>query len=172
MPTQRPLDSFARDNLPPREQWPVFLLDRPEFQYPERFNCAVTLLDDQVKAGHGQKPCILAPGTEWTYVDLLAQVNRVANVLVDQFGLAPGNRVLLRAPNNPMMAATYLAVIKAGGIVVATMPLLRAKELSYPIQKAEIALALCDGKLAEEMEKAKAAAPSLKRVVYWGTGSG
>ncbi len=102
MPTPRPLDSFARDNLPPREQWPVFLLDRPEFQYPERLNCAVTLLDDQVEAGHGQKPCILAPGTEWTYADLLAQVNRIANVLVGQFGLAPGNRVLLRAPEQSL----------------------------------------------------------------------
>ena len=104
MPTQRPLDSFARDNLPPREQWPVFLLDRPEFHYPDRFNCAVTLLDDHVAAGHGQRPCILAPGTEWTYADLLEQVNRIANVLVGP-RLVPGNRVLLRAPNNPMMVA-------------------------------------------------------------------
>ena len=79
-----------------------------------------------VAAGHGQRPCILSPDVGWTYDDLLAQVNRIANVLVGRFGLAPGNRVLLRAPNNPMMVATYLAVIKAGGIVVATMPLLRA----------------------------------------------
>jgi 2-aminobenzoate-CoA ligase len=90
-------------------------------------------------------------------------------VLVGKLGLVTGGRVLLRSANNPMMVATYLAVLKAGGIVVATMPLLRARELAYPIQKAEVALALCDGKLADEMEKAKAIAPALKRIVYWGT---
>ena len=170
MPTQRPLDSFARDNLPPREQWPVFLLDRPEFHYPDRFNCAVTLLDDHVTAGHGQKPCILAPGTEWTYADLLEQVNRIANVLVDQFGLAPGNRVLLRAPNNPVMVATYLAVIKAGGIVVATMPLLRARELATIIEKAQISIAICDARLVDELEKAARSEPVLKATVLFGDG--
>ncbi len=96
-------------------------------------------------------------------------MNRIANVLVGQLGLVTGGRVLLRSANNPMMVATYLAVLKAGGIVVATMPLLRAKELAYPIQKARVALALCDGKLADEMEKAKAVAPELKRIVYWGS---
>jgi 2-aminobenzoate-CoA ligase len=82
--------------------------------------------------------------------------------------MVPGDRVLLRAPNNPMMAAAYLAVIKAGGVVVGTMPLLRAKEIGYPLAKAKIRFALCDARLAEEMEKAKAAAPALERVVYWG----
>ena len=98
-------------------------------------------------------------------------MNRIANVLVGKLGLVTGGRVLLRSANNPMMVATYLAVIKAGGIVVATMPLLRAKELAYPIQKAEITLALCDGKLADEMEKAKPAAPGLSACVYWGNGA-
>ena len=106
----------------------------------------------------------------YTYRELQQLVNRIANVLVGKLGLVTGGRVLLRSANNPMMVATYLAVLKAGGIVVATMPLLRAKELAYPIQKAKIALALCDGKLADEMEKAKAAAPELKRMVYWGSG--
>jgi 2-aminobenzoate-CoA ligase len=104
----------------------------------------------------------------YTYRELQALVNRICNVLVGRLGLVPGGRVLLRSANNPMMVATYLAVIKAGGVCVATMPLLRAKELAYPIQKAEITLALCDGKLAEEMEKAKLAAPELQRIVYWG----
>src|SRR5262249_10064320 len=103
-----------------------------------------------------------------TYDELAVRVNRIANVLTRDLGLVPGNRVLLRAPNNPMMVAAYLAVIKAGGVVVATMPLLRAKELAYPIAKATIALALCDARLADELEKAKAAAPDLQRIVYWG----
>ena len=84
-------------------------------------------------------------------------MNRIANVLTRDLGLVPGNRVLLRAPNSPMMVAAYLAVIKAGGVVVATMPLLRAKEIAYPLDKAKIALALCDHRLADEMEKARAA---------------
>ncbi|MCP8937977.1 benzoate-CoA ligase family protein [Alsobacter sp. SYSU M60028] len=166
----RPVDSFARDNLPPREQWPVFLLDRPEFQYPKRFNCAVALVDDQVAAGRGDSPCILAPGVNWSYAELAERVNRIANVLVDRFGLAPGNRVLLRAPNNPMMVATYLAVIKAGGVVVATMPLLRARELATIAAKARIGLAVCDARLTAELDKARATVPELATVVTFGDG--
>jgi 2-aminobenzoate-CoA ligase len=95
-------------------------------------------------------------------------VSRIANVLTRDFGLVPGNRVLLRGPNNPMMVASILAVMKAGGVVVATMPLLRAKELSYAVGKARIALALCDARLADEMEKTRPLAPGLKQIVYWG----
>ena len=91
-------------------------------------------------------------------------------MLTRDLGLVPGNRVLLRAPNTPMMVAAYLAVIKAGGVVVATMPLLRAKELSYAVAKAEITLALCDARLADEMEKARPRRAELERVVYWGDG--
>ena len=97
-----------------------------------------------------------------TYAQLAERVNRIANVLTRDFALVPGNRVLLRGPNNPMMVASILAVIKAGGVVVATMPLLRAKELSYAVGKAKIALALCDMRLADEMEKTKPLAPALK----------
>src|SRR6188768_1969591 len=165
------LDTFARDNLPPRAQWPDFLFDLPELKYPERMNCAVELLDRWVASGEGDRPCLISPTESLSYAQVAERVNRIANVLTRDLGLLPGHRVLLRGPNNPMMVATYLAVIKAGGIVVATMPLLRAKELSYPIQKAEITIALCDGKLSEEMEKAKAAAPGLKHVVYWGNGA-
>ena len=165
------VDTFAQQHLPPRELWPEFIFTRPELRYPPRLNCVSYFLDRWVEQGHGEAPCVISPAISYTYRELQALVNRIANVLVGKLGLVRGGRVLLRSANNPMMVATYLAVIKAGGIVVATMPLLRAKELSYPIQKAEIALALCDGKLAEEMEKAKAAAPGLKRVVYWGNGA-
>jgi 2-aminobenzoate-CoA ligase len=162
------VDSFARDHLPPRELWPEFIFTRPELQYPPRLNCVVPFLDRWVAEGRGDEPCILSPEVSYTYRELQQLVNRIANVLVGQLGLVTGGRVLLRSANNPMMVATYLAVLKAGGIVVATMPLLRAKELAYPIQKAKVALALCDGKLSDEMEKAKAAAPELKCIVYWG----
>lgn len=165
------VDTFAQQHLPPRELWPEFIFTRPELRYPPRLNCVSYFLDRWVEQGHGDAPCVISPAVSYTYRELQALVNRIANVLVGKLGLVPGGRVLLRSANNPMMVATYLAVIKAGGIVVATMPLLRAKELSYPIQKAEIALALCDGKLSEEMEKAKAAAPTLRRVVYWGNGA-
>ncbi|MCZ8106767.1 MAG: AMP-binding protein [Burkholderiales bacterium] len=162
------VDSFARDNLPPQAQWPHFLLDRPEFAYPPRFNCAVSFLDDMVAKGFGPRDCILSPEGRWTYSDLLGQVNRIAAVLTGRFGLEPGNRVLLRAPNNPMMVATYLAVIKAGGVVVATMPLLRAKELATIIEKAKITHAVCDARLTEELDKARRVAPSLTTVVIFG----
>jgi 2-aminobenzoate-CoA ligase len=162
------VDAFARDHLPPRELWPEFIFTRPELHYPDRLNCVSHFLDRWVEQGRGNEPCILSPDVSYTYRELQQLVNRIANVLVSKLGLVTGGRVLLRSANNPMMVATYLAVLKAGGIVVATMPLLRARELAYPIQKAEVALALCDGKLADEMEKAKCIAPSLKRIVYWG----
>jgi 2-aminobenzoate-CoA ligase len=164
------LDTFARDNLPARTQWPDFRFDLPELQYPERMNCAAELLDRWLAAGHGERPCLIAPGETLTYAQLAERVNRIANVLTRDLGMVPGHRVLLRGPNSPMMVAAYLAVIKAGGVVVATMPLLRAKEIAYPVAKARIRLALCDHRLDEEMEKARALAGGLERVVYWGGG--
>src|SRR4051812_3865805 len=164
------LDTFARDHLPPHDLWPEFIFKRPELQYPDRLNCVEQFLDRWVELGDGDDPCILSPDASYSYSELQQLVNRIANVLVGKLGLVTGGRVLLRSANTPMMVATYLAVLKAGGVVVATMPLLRAKELAYPIQKAEVALALCDGRLADELEKAKAVAPNLKRIVYWGTG--
>src|SRR3954447_26190091 len=162
------VDTFTREHLPPRELWPDFIFNPSELQYPERLNCVVQFLDRWVDLGHGDQPCLLSPTRNYSYSELQELVNRIANVLVDTLGLVPGGRVLLRSANSAMLVASYLAVLKAGGIVVATMPLLRAKELAYPIQKAEVALALCDGKLADEMEKAKCIATSLKRIVYWG----
>jgi 2-aminobenzoate-CoA ligase len=162
------VDTFARDNLPPREEWPALIFTRPEYQYPERLNCVSRFLDRWIDEGHGDAPCIHTVSQTFSYRELQQLVNRIANVLVGTLGLVPGGRVLLRSANNPMMVATYLAVMKAGGIAVATMPLLRAKEIAYPVQKAKIRLALCDATLADEMEKTKAAAPELERVVYWG----
>jgi 2-aminobenzoate-CoA ligase len=165
------VDTFTRDNLPPRDQWPDFKFRLPELRYPDRLNCVTHWVDRWVEAGQGDRPCLLSPSETLTYAELNERVNRIANVLTRDLGMVPGNRVLLRAANNPMMVATYFAVIKAGGVVVATMPLLRAKELSYPLAKAKIALALCDTRLADEMEKAKAQSTELKRVVYWGCGA-
>lgn len=161
------IDTFTRDNLPPRNQWPEFLL-APDLDYPERLNCVSELLDCWIEKGQGDRPCLISPNETLTYAQLAERVNRIANVLTRDFALVPGNRVLLRGPNNPMMVASILAVIKAGGVVIATMPLLRAKELSYAVGKAKIALALCDSRLADEMEKTKPLAPGLKQVVYWG----
>jgi 2-aminobenzoate-CoA ligase len=165
------VDTFARDNLPPRAQWPDFLFTLPELNYPERMNCVVDLLDRWIAAGHGERPCLISPAETLSYGQLAERVNRIANALTRDFGVVPGHRVLLRGPNSPMMVAAYLAVIKAGGVVVATMPLLRAKEIAYPIAKAKIRLALCDHRLADEMEKARAQASDLERVVYWGSGA-
>jgi 2-aminobenzoate-CoA ligase len=161
-------DTFARDNLPPKDLWPDLVLTRPEYRHPERLNCVSKFLDRWIVEGRGDAPCIFAAERRYSYRELHELVNRIANVLVQNLGLVPGGRVLLRSANNPMMVAAYLAVIKAGGIAVATMPLLRAKEIMYPVKKAEISLALCDHELADEMEKARAQSPGLKRVLYWG----
>jgi 2-aminobenzoate-CoA ligase len=165
------LDTFARDNLPPRAQWPDFLFGLPELNYPDRMNCVVELLDRWIASGDGDRLCLISPGETISYGQLAERVNRIGNVLTRDLGLVPGHRVLLRGPNSAMMVAAYLAVIKAGGVVVATMPLLRAKEIAYPLAKAKISLALCDHRLADEMEKARAVSPDLARVVYWGGGT-
>ena len=165
------IDTFPRDNLPPSAQLPDFIFALPELQYPDRVNCTVELLDRWVESGHADRPCLISPTHTLTYAQLVEQVNRIASALTRDLGVVPGNRVLLRGPNSAMMVAAYLAIIKAGGVVVATMPLLRAKEIAYPVQKAKIRLALCDARLADEMEKACAVAPELERIVYWGSES-
>jgi 2-aminobenzoate-CoA ligase len=128
-------------------------------------------VDDWVAAGEGARDCLISPTERLSYGDLAERVNRIANVLTRDLGVVPGNRVLLRGPNSPMMVAAYFAVIKAGAVVVATMPLLRAKEIAFPLTKAEIRLALCDIRLADEVEKARSLAPGLERIVYWGSGA-
>jgi 2-aminobenzoate-CoA ligase len=159
-------DSFARDNLPPPELWPVIETTLPELNYPKRINAAVELLDAMVAKGFGGRPAIRSPdGTVWSYAELLDKANRIAGVLVREMGLRPGNRVLLRAANNPMLAASWFAVLKAGGIAVATMPLLRPRELSYVIEKAEVEFAICDEGLVADLEIARATAPTLKQLV-------
>lgn len=164
------VDTFARDNLPPPEQQPLFLFTRPELQYPERLNCAVAFVERHVREGRGGDICLISPEERWTYAELDVCVNRIANALTHDLGLAPGNRVLIRSANTPMHVAAVFAVIKAGGIVISTMPMLRAKELSYPLAKARVGLALCDARLSDEMTKAAAGAPHAVRTVLWGEG--
>lgn len=164
------LDTFVRDHLPQPEDRPEFLFTLPGLQYPERLNATTAFVDSHVAAGHGGRPCLISPFERWSYRDLEARVDRIARVLVNRLGLVPGARVLLRAPNTPMLAAAHLAVWKAGGVVVATMPLLRAKELSVLIGKARIAIALCDGRVVAELEKARETAPRLERIVSFGHG--
>jgi 2-aminobenzoate-CoA ligase len=160
-------DTFVRDNLPPRAQWPELLFELPELQYPGRLNCATELLDKPVTRGHGHRIALRSPEGECTYTQLFTQANRLANVLVREMGVKPGNRVLLRGPNNPMMAACWFAVMKAGAVCVATMPLLRAKELTDIIRKAEVSHALCDLRLAAELKLASKDCPSLRDARYW-----
>jgi 2-aminobenzoate-CoA ligase len=162
------VDTFARDNLPPRGLWPEFKFTLPELQYPERINCVTEFVDRWVAGGEGNRIVIVSPSETWTYAQLAERINRIANVLTRDLGVVAGNRVLLRAPNTPMAIAVYLAVIKAGGVTVATMPLLRAKELAYVVSKAKINLALCDARLADDMEKTRPLARDLERTVYWG----
>ncbi len=161
-------DAFTRDRLPRTELWPDFRFTLPELRYPDRLNCVSELLDHWLDKGRADKPCLRSPTTVWTYAETAAQVNRIANVLVRDLRLVPGNRVLLRAPNTPMCVAAYLAVMKAGGVAVATMPLLRAGELSVAIERSKATLALCDARLVDALVEARVAAPTLQRIVAFG----
>lgn len=165
------VDSFARDNLPPRESWPRLDLAAAGLSYPERLNVVAEFVDRHVAEGRGGRDAVIGPSETWSYQALVDTVNRIANVLTRDLGMVPGNRVLLRAANTPMMVATYFAVLKAGGVVVATMPMLRAGELAYPIRKAKIGLALCDATLVDELKAAQRLAPELSTIVTWGDGA-
>lgn len=165
------LDSFTRDHLPPPEQWPDLRFTLPELLYPERLNCAVELLDKALTEGHGDRPAIVCGDLVWTYADLADRVDRIAQVLTLDLGAVPGNRVLLRAPNSPMMLACWLAVMKAGLVAVSTMPLLRAFELGQIVDKAAVRLALCDEALRDDLEPVPAVRPDL-RLVGFGGGAG
>ena len=161
-------DDFARSHLPAAAAMPDLIFNLPELQYPPRLNCITRLLDHWVTEGQGDRPCLIGPGVEWSYAETQAKVNRIANVLVHHYGIAPGQRVLLRAPNGQMLAACLLAVIKAGAIAVPTMPMLRARELTYPMEKSRISLALCDVHLREELESTRMLSPALGPVGYFG----
>ncbi len=161
------VDTFAADHLPPRDQWPEFLFDSPDLQFPDQLNCASELLDRWVAAGQGDRLCIQGQGVRWTYAELQAQANRIARVLVEDLGLVLGNRVLLRGANSPQLAACWFAVVKAGGIAVGSMPLLRAKELTQIVVKAQVSHALCDARLAEELALARPGCPTLTQVLHF-----
>jgi 2-aminobenzoate-CoA ligase len=156
-------DSFARDNLPPFEAWPD--IDLTGFDYPEWMNVGSELTDRMVERGFGDRIALIGNGRQRTYKELADWTNRLANALVSDFGLTSGMRVLIRSANNPAMVACWLAVTKAGGIVVNTMPMLRAGELSKIVDKAEIAMALCDTRLMEEMEACAKDSTFLKTLI-------
>ncbi len=161
-------DSFCRDNLPPAEVWPEMIFDLPELHYPDRLNCAAALLDSAVAEGHGERVAVITADRRYSYRDMQSLANRIAHVLTQDLALVPGNRLLLRAPNTPMLLAAWFGALKAGLVVVTTMPLLRAKELVEIVDKGEITAALCDAGLMEDMREAQAKSPRLARVVTMG----
>jgi len=157
------VDSFTRDNLPAAGLWPDLRLDG--FDYPEYLNCAVELTDRMVDKGFGDNIALVGNGRARSYKELTDWSNRLANALVNDFGVKPGNRVMIRSANNPAMVAAWLAVTKAGGVAVNTMPMLRAGVLSAIVVMAEISLALCDTRLLDELASCAKTSGFLKTVV-------
>ena len=149
--TSAHVDSFTRDNLPPRHEWPHLLFTLPELRYPERLNCAEALLDATVERLGPDRRCLRSDTDVWSYGDVLQRVNQLSHVLVEDLGLVPGNRVLLRGPNTPWLAACWLAVMKAGAVAVTTMPLLRAADLRPVIDASCPSVALCDHRFLAEL---------------------
>ncbi len=173
--TSAHVDQFVRKNLPDAELWPILDFSNlpKDISYPEMLNCAQELLDKSLGAKFGNKPVLHFAKVTWTYNNLYEKTNQIARVLVDDLGLIPGQRVLLRGANSPMMIACWFAVVKAGGVCVSTMPLLRAAELDTAVDKAEIGFALCDIEAAGEMQLTQSNKPSLAKVMYFtalGTG--
>jgi len=156
-------DTFARDNLPPFDLWPD--LPQQGFAYPDHLNCAVELTDRLVEKGFGDRTALIGNGRRRTYKELADWTNRLARALVENYGVKPGNRILIRAPNNPAMVACWLAATKAGAVVVNTMPMLRAGELAKIVDKAQITLALCDTRIKDELVACAKTSGFLKQVI-------
>jgi 2-aminobenzoate-CoA ligase len=157
-------DTFCRDNLPPPGQWPDLDLSLAGLDYPEQLNAADELLDATIARHGADRRCLLSPEETWTYGDLAARASQIARVLTEDLGLAPGNRVLLRGPNNPWLAACWFGVLKAGGVAVTTMPMLRTAELTTICGIAQVSQALCDHRFTEEL----AAVPGVRIVTFGG----
>ncbi|MGW9230138.1 AMP-binding protein [Pseudorhizobium sp. NPDC055634] len=157
------LDTFARDHLPPPDQWPELLLNG--FDYPEWLNAGVELTDRMVERGFGDHTALIGNGRRRTYKELSDWTNRIARALTEDYGLKPGNRVLIRSANNPAMVACWLAATKAGAVVVNTMPMLRSGELAKVVDKAEVSLALCDTRLMDELVAVAKESRFLKQVI-------
>ena len=156
-------DTFTRDNLPPSQQWPEIPLNG--FSYPEELNAGVELTDTMVKRGFGDHVALIGNGRRRTYKELSDWTNRIAHALVEDFGIKPGNRILIRSANNPAMVACWLGATKAGAVVVNTMPMLRAGELAKIVDKAEVGLALCDTRLMDELVTCAKTSKHLKQVI-------
>jgi 2-aminobenzoate-CoA ligase len=159
------VDTFTRDNLPAGADWPDLLLERPQFQYPDHLNAAVELTERLVERGFGDNVALIGNGRRRTYKELSDWTNRLAHALVEDFGVKPGNRVLIRSGNNPAMVAAWLAATKAGAVAVNTMPMLRAGELSKIVDKAQIGLALCDSRITDELVACAKDSRFLKQVI-------
>ena len=157
------LDTFSRDNLPEESLQPDFLLDN--FNYPSFLNVAEELTDAMVKKGFGDNIALIGNGRRRTYKELTDWTNRLANTLIEDYGVQSGNRVLIRSANNPAMVACWLAATKVGAVVVNTMPMLRSQELEKIINKAEITHALCDSRLLSELESCMGSNKFLKYLI-------
>jgi len=158
-------DEFVKLNLPEGSEQPEYLFKTDALQFPVQLNCAAELLDKNIREGRGDNIAIISPEVQWSYMKLYQMSNQIAHALIDDFGLIKGNRVLLRSANTPMAVACWIAILKAGGIVISTMPLLRAPELNTIINKAETQFALCDERLKEEIKSTNT--DYLKRVCFF-----
>ena len=160
-------DTFARDNLPPADQWPDLVFNRPEFQYPDYINAAEELTDRMVEKGFADRVALIGNGRQRTYKELTDWSNRIARTLVEDYGIIPGNRVMIRSANNPAMVAAWLGATKVGAVVVNTMPMLRSVELEKIVNKAEVHFALCDSRMGEELEVCQKRSAFLDQIVYF-----
>ncbi|MEQ1493848.1 MAG: AMP-binding protein, partial [Terricaulis sp.] len=158
------VDTFVRDNLPPRDQWAEMTFTLPELQFPAQYN-ASSILDAAITNGHGARAAVLLSSETITYNALLQEASRIAHVLTNEFGLVPGNRVLIHASNTRLSLPVWWGVFRAGGVAVGTMPMLRAHELAVILNKAQISHAIVDTHRAAELEAARPLAPGLKHIV-------
>ncbi|MEC4016587.1 AMP-binding protein [Streptomyces sp. H27-D2] len=161
------VDTFPRDHLPPPGQWPELRFELPELRYPDRLNCGAELLDGTIERLGPDRPATRSgSGEVWSYGELRDRVDRIAHVLTSDLGVLPGNRVLLRGPTTPYLAACWLAVMKAGAVAVTVLAAQRPHELATICSIAQVRHALCDSRSLADLVKAEV--PELRIAAYGG----
>ncbi len=164
-------DNFCADNMPPEDQLPEFKFTKIWLRHPDRINAVTDLLDRMVFAGHADNPCFKTSKGVWSYTDVYRDANQLAHVLMDEMGVIPGSRVLIRGFNTPLLCSAFLAILKVGAVAVPTPPSMKARDLARIVDKAQVNFALCDDRLTAELAKVQEKRPGLYEVlVFAGNG--
>jgi benzoate-CoA ligase len=138
-----------------------------ELNIPREFNAAEYFVDRNVADGRGDKTAILFEEQAVTYGQLLANVNRMANVLTE-LGVGMESRVMLLLRDTPEMLYSFYGAIKAGAVAIPTNILMKAPDFLYMLNDSRAPVLIVDRAFLPEIEKILDQAVFLKKVMVCG----